>query len=441
MLRLVRGIWRPVNYQYKRFKSSKAPHMSCLFIQPPADEEPELTTVEINKMFDVGEYNETDMKESLVKREALMKLLPTDDDDLPPRTMKDSFVTAIIPLKSNLTVREKYVNPDGNLRIGRFLEEMDFFSVYCCQKHILNPKSVGQQSPYSVVTALVDNIYITNDKMKNNENVRLSGHMAFAGKSSMEVCIVVDQKNDNGVYQKCIEAKFVLVARDSMNRGPAIINPLKADTNEEQEFLNIGKIRQQVRKEREEENIFKKPPNEEERKIIHDRFIQKSNISKPIPTNTKMMSDSILKTVFICQPQYRNRNNKIFGGFTMRMAYELALTNTFIYGKKRPRIVNIDDIKFLYPVEIGSIFRVRSHIGYVEGNFVQSVVYAEVVYPKTGEILKTNEFHVTFQVPQEAGEDPVPTLDFETYEEAIHYLNSRRYFKKMMKDYGEFASK
>ncbi|CAL8127184.1 unnamed protein product [Orchesella dallaii] len=243
------------------------------------------------------------MKETLKRKEALMKLLPTDNDNLPPRTMKDSFVTAIIPLKSNLMVRERYVNPDGNLRIGRFLEEMDFFSVYCCFKHILNPKSVGHQSPYSVVTAFVDNIYITNDKMKNYEDVRLSGHLTYTGASSMEVCIVADQKDCRGVYQKCIEAIFLLVARDAMNRGSARINPLVAETPEEQEFLTKGKTRQQVRKIGEEENIVKKPPTEEERKIIHDRFIEKSNISETLPLSTTKMSDSVLKTVFICQPQ------------------------------------------------------------------------------------------------------------------------------------------
>jgi hypothetical protein len=30
--------------------------------------------------------------------------------------------------------------------------------------------------------------------------------------------------------------------------------------------------------------------------------------------------------------QYRNRYNKIFGGFIMRQACELAFTNAYIYG-------------------------------------------------------------------------------------------------------------
>lgn len=43
------------------------------------------------------------------------------------------------------------------------------------------------------------------------------------------------------------------------------------------------------------------------------------------------MEDTALKTMFICHPQYRNRYNKVFGGFIMRQACELAFTNTFLY--------------------------------------------------------------------------------------------------------------
>lgn len=56
----------------------------------------------------------------------------------------------------------------------------------------------------------------------------------------MEVCIIVDQKDDNGVYQKFFDAVFLMVARDPMNKGSAKINPLIAETKEEEEFLKKG---------------------------------------------------------------------------------------------------------------------------------------------------------------------------------------------------------
>lgn len=150
----------------------------------------------------------------------------------------------------------------------------------------------------------------------------------------MEVCIIVDQKDDNGVYQKFFDAVFLMVARDPMNKGSAKINPLIAETKEEEEFLKkgTGKLaafffllfhsilrarmeeshcrfihlaRQQLRKKQEEENIFKTPPNLEEQKIIHGSFINKMISSSDSVVNRKKMKDTVLKTVLICQPQVR----------------------------------------------------------------------------------------------------------------------------------------
>ena len=49
----------------------------------------------------------------------------------------------------------------NTVRVGRLLEDLDIFAVCLCYKHILNPKQIeGMPSPYSIVTALVDQIDI-----------------------------------------------------------------------------------------------------------------------------------------------------------------------------------------------------------------------------------------------------------------------------------------
>lgn len=62
------------------------------------------------------------------QRKVLMELLPSSDETLPGRTLKDSFVTAIVPLKSQPAIRERYVSTGGKVRIGRLLEDMDVFA-------------------------------------------------------------------------------------------------------------------------------------------------------------------------------------------------------------------------------------------------------------------------------------------------------------------------
>ena len=44
------------------------------------------------------------------KREELLKILPTDQSQLPPRRMIDSFDSAIIPIATDPALRVKIIN-------------------------------------------------------------------------------------------------------------------------------------------------------------------------------------------------------------------------------------------------------------------------------------------------------------------------------------------
>ena len=52
------------------------------------------------------------------------------------------------------------------------------------------------------------------------------------------------------------------------------------------------------------------------------------------PENTVWFEDAKLKNLIVCQPEHRNRFNKIFGGFIMRQAFELAWANTYTFRYK-----------------------------------------------------------------------------------------------------------
>ena len=74
-------------------------------------------------------------------------------------TFQDSYAEAVIPLAQDTALREKYMTFHKTVRVGRLLEDLDVFAVFLCYKHLLNPRQVvGVPSPYSIVTALVDQI-------------------------------------------------------------------------------------------------------------------------------------------------------------------------------------------------------------------------------------------------------------------------------------------
>lgn len=51
-------------------------------------------------------------------REHLVEFTPKTVEELPKRSMQDSFTSAIIPLSSDIGLRDKYIGFLGNVRLG-----------------------------------------------------------------------------------------------------------------------------------------------------------------------------------------------------------------------------------------------------------------------------------------------------------------------------------
>ncbi|XP_047482687.1 acyl-coenzyme A thioesterase 9, mitochondrial-like isoform X2 [Penaeus chinensis] len=378
----------------------------------------------------------------VLDRSFLLELLPKSQDELPPRSMKDSFDSAVIPLESEVRLREKYVTFLGGVRVGRLLEDLDVFAVWLCYKHLENPRQKeNMPSPYSIVTALVDRIDFNQGVMlRPDRDIRLSGHVSWAGRSSMEAIIKVEQFNE-GEWQQVTRAVFVMVARDPLNQGSALVNPLVPETAEEKRIFQAGEINKLHRKVIQQESLFRVPPNETEKSLVHEVFMSMANpeqlsfASKNVPENSVWMENHKLKNLIICHPESRNIFNKIFGGFLMRKAFELSWANVSVFSKQRPRILHIDDIMFRRPVEIGSLLYLNSQVVYTEGTHIQVSTKASVMDAVTSEISLTNIFHFTYEVKQ-----PGPTVLPRTYHEGMLYLDGRRHYqlvRGLRKFYGQ----
>lgn len=67
------------------------------------------------------------------------------------------------------------------------------------------------------------------------------------------------------------------------------------------------------------------------------------------------ISQTTQKTTLLMHLQDKNLSGKIFGGFILRLAYELGWLTAFKFLKgSYPKCTHIDDVQFLGPVEIGS---------------------------------------------------------------------------------------
>jgi acyl-coenzyme A thioesterase 9 len=366
-------------------------------------------------------------------RENLMQYVPSDVSQLPPRTMQDSFSSALIPLSTDLKLREKYIGFLGNVRLGRLMEDMDLFAVWITNNHVFLPDlPAGTPLPYTFVTILVDKIDFTDIDAKDNLDIRLSGHCSWVGRSSIEVVVWLEQKF-HGKWRKLTRALFLMAARDSSNLKAAIVNPLVPANEEEQQILKGGENRKKRRQAVHQFDLLKTEPNAFETKLIHDLFIKTVDMNSKalnkriLPSNSVWMDDADMQTIIFSQPEDRNNHNKIFGGFLMRHALELSQTLAHTFAKRRPKLEHISDINFIKPVEVGSLISMNAHVLYTELNYMEIVVIADIFDPIDGSQSTTNQFYFTYSV-----DNTLPQVIPNTYFEAMKYIDGRRKFRNIM---------
>jgi acyl-coenzyme A thioesterase 9 len=131
-------------------------------------------------------------------------------------------------------------------------------------------------------------------------------------------------------------------------------------------------------------------------------------------------------------PQDRNVHNKIFGGFLMRLAFELAHSTGYIFAKSKISFVALDDILFRLPVSIGSLLSLTSQVTYSseKTRCIQVKVKADVIDPLTNLQETTNTFHFTFQVSENVEFYKVMPR---SYDETMRYIEGQRKQEKMEK--------
>lgn len=79
------------------------------------------------------------------------------------------------------------------------------------------------------------------------------------------------------------------------------------------------------------------------------------------------MSDTVLKSAMIMQPQDRNRHNfMIFGGFLLKQTFELAFCCAASFAHARPNFLALDPSTFENPVPVGSVLYLRATVAYTE---------------------------------------------------------------------------
>lgn len=229
---------------------------------------------------------------------------------------------------------------------------------------------------------------------------------------------------------RLLEAKFIMVALDKNTLKASKVPELKVETDLEKYYFAQGS-RNKVKKTLSQSiSLEKIPPSIEEMILIHNLYLEyiqylDPTFNKKKPDNVIWMKDTIQRSLVLCMPQDRNVHNKIFGGYLMRLAFELAYATGYIFAKSKISFVALDDITFRQPVSIGSLLSLTSQVTYSSQTTrcFQVKVKADVIDPLTGKQDTTNTFHFTFEDQAHA---QIYQVMPRSYDETMRYIEGQR---------------
>lgn len=190
-----------------------------------------------------------------------------------------------------------------------------------------------------------------------------SGKVVWTGRTSLDLALDVSQ---DGVSQ--IDALFTFVARDPVSNKPHSINPLKPEISDDKEVFCTRQRAADARKKLAIMESIGQQRNDltPEQRAFAQSLLDAARTLKDLPAlsdpMTLLSSQTQRENTVIAFPQNRNMHGRIFGGFLLRQAFELAHSTAYLVAGTRPRTEVIDKITFKQPVNVGDLMRFRSSV-------------------------------------------------------------------------------
>ncbi|PIN16514.1 Acyl-CoA thioesterase [Handroanthus impetiginosus] len=334
--------------------------------------------------------------------------------DAPPqselltKTPSQSRMTILYNFSSDYILREQYRDAWNEVRIGKLLEDLDALAGTISVKHCSDDDSTTR--PLYLVTASVDKM-VLKKPISVDADLKVAGAVTWVGRSSIEIQLDVTQSTDETADTSdsaALTANFIFVARDYKTGKAAPVNRLNPETEREKLLYEAAERSNNLRKRKfrdEKKNIENGEVNRFEALLAEGRIF--CDMPALADRDSILLKDTCLENSLICQPQQRNIHGRIFGGFLMHRAFELAFSTAYAFAGMMPSFLEVDNVDFLRPVDVGDFLRFKSCVLYTEcENSDRPLIHIEVVAHVTRPELRSSEvsnrFYFTFTVRPEA---------------------------------------
>ena len=357
----------------------------------------------------------------------------------------NSRIAVTYPFSTDSEIRERYANPWGFVSHGIVFEDLDALAGNVAFRHCSTANAADAPM---LVTAAVDKIKLLRS-ITVGSDVEMIGKVIWTGRSSLIIRMTLQQQrgateSDNASAdddaEVCMEANFTFVARDAATKKAVGIAPFAPSTPREEvlfeqcerryarltwrrgmeraqharDWARVAELRAALNpddaaaQQREDERL-----TEEKASVAALLTEAQQALAMPalaaVDAGVVLMPVTRLENSLICQPQQRNTAGRVFGGFLLRRAYELAFACSYTFGGRRPIFRRVDEVTFHTPVDVGDVVRLRAHCLHTEsGDGVESTVEvrveAHVLRPERREVVLSNSFEYTFAFANRSGE-------------------------------------
>jgi len=331
----------------------------------------------------------------------------------------DTSINRTLSLGSNPKLRRRFKLLDepivGNMRWGLILEKLDKLAEDVALNYVHRFNDDAR-----VVTAAIDDIAL-HTPADIGRDICFRARINYVGRTSMEVGIRVDQDGlNNPSLASCY---FTMVGRigEGEDARSLPIEPLEYKDELEKERYDAAVERRKDY--RNQMDALQEPPSKEEY-----RMLKKLHTAQEQEDFDGLLAGDLIRSSWERMfPEQENVPEKIFGGYVIRRAFELAMMHAEELAPDRPVFVRVNRINFWEPVRIGDKLDFKSQVIYTGDTSISIEINIERI--SRGQVTRalSNTCVFTFvNVNQNMEPRPVPKVYPTTYAEDERYLKSHR---------------
>ncbi|UFS71482.1 acyl-CoA thioesterase [Geomonas sp. RF6] len=335
----------------------------------------------------------------------------------------------ILPLSTDLKLRRRFMvidDPDlqGNLRFGLLLEILDKVAEETALKYVnrFHPEA-------RVVTAAIDNILVRHAADVTKDLI-FAARINHIGRSSLEVGIRVEQPGEPKNH--VASCYFTMVARSGTGEGAVSVPLPPLEYQDELEKNRSAKALARRDEYRKHTAALLEPPTREEYEMFTALHKAQDEPAFQGLLAGRVATDSWERMV----PEFENVPQKIFGGYLIRRAYELAAICSEIVAPDRPVVAAVNRINFYEPVRMGDKLHYTAKVVYTKGSFVCVEANIErISRDRTSRALSNSCLFTFVNVGDNLEHLPVPQVYPTTYAEDARYLTAHRSYTMLAEHY------